>query len=213
MFADTASFFILLIYSLTVGAVLGVFFDILMLAVDFIAPASVKKSNPVVLPHDRKGAEKALYPIDKSIGTRDVLLFFADILFCAVSAFTVIILLYHLNYGEIRAFSLISALAGYIVYRKTLGRPVRFLMKKLLLLVKKTVKIIFIGAHKVLLKLFAPIISLVKRTALPVIQRVRSNNLKKKARKYLILMEEKENKRAKKRDNQNERSESRHPDR
>ncbi len=208
MFANTEVFFILLAFSLAVGGALGAFYDALLLAVDSVLPQKAVKRQRTILPHNAREAEKALFPIDMRVTARDVALFFTDIIFCTVSALAVIILLYHLNYGEVRAFSLISAFAGFVIYRKTIGRPLLFLMKRVIILLKKVLKKAVGVARKLFCILFSPIKAIAKRTVAPVIEVVRERQVRKRARKYLLLMEENEDKRTARRKQNNERDKS-----
>jgi hypothetical protein len=88
-------------------------------------------------------------------------------------------MLYHLNYGNIRAFSLFCALGGFLIYRMSIGRPVRFLMSKVLVALKKVI-------YTVLLILIKPIRSIFGK----MLDKKREKVNRKKARKYLLLMEQ-----------------------
>lgn len=208
MFADTEAFFTLLAFSVAVGASLGFFYDSLMLAVDTVLPEKKKREGRVVLPHNARLAQRALFPIERRVSARDITLIFTDIFFFITSAFAVIILLYHLNYGEVRAFSLVSALVGFVVFRKTLGRPLIFLMKRVIMLLKLVLKKTTWVIRRILIVLLKPFRAIIKRTLSPLIYRLRVRQTKKKARKYLELMQENEDRRTEKRKNKNERDKS-----
>ena len=189
MFADTRALFFLLVYSLIVGASLGVFYDSVMLAADmFFPPKANKKAIVRILPHNEYEANRVLTPIDKKLQKRDVALFVFDIAFFTVSALTVIIMLYHLNYGQIRFFSLAFALFGFLLYRKTVGKPIRIALQKLLTVLLK-------GIDKAINAAFKPLKWIFIKISAPVFDRVRRRNAIKKARKYLLLMEQSEHSR------------------
>ena len=191
MFASTGKALILFAYSFAVGMILGCFYDLIMILVNGIAPIRLNENKTKVkLGENAQLAEKSMFSFDRRICKRDVLLFFCDILFCVVSAFTVIILLYHLNYGEIRVLSLVLALAGFFVYRKTLGIPIKLLQEKLLLLVfgflRKTVKV-----------LLFPIFIFAVKVITPPIKKITLKIIRKKAKRYLLSMKAIEVKRRK----------------
>ncbi len=196
MFADTEAFGILLVFSVAVGAALGAFYDTVMLFVNSFFPEKSVKKKKTQLPHNAVLAEKALFPIEKRIFPRDIVVFFSDILFCTVSAFAVIVLLYHLNYGAVRVLSLAVAVFGFVLYRKTVGKPLLFVAEKTVALVKK---IIF-----VLIKMI--FVVLVKPVALPVFEKVNRIVVKKRAVGYIDKMLKNEEKRNAKRKSRNRRT-------
>jgi len=200
MFADAKGFWVLLAFSLITGAMLGVFYDALRLFINTLLPEKkLNESGRRLLGVDEKSAERALYPIDVSVKARDVVYFFADIVFWAISAFTVIILIFHLNYGEIRAFSLIAALAGFIIYKKTLGIAVYSLLSRVICLALRLIK----KAADIALY---PIITPIKKIIVHLHGTLKRRSVKKRALKAVLAMEESERLRQEKRNRKNERN-------
>lgn len=199
MFADAKGFWVLLAFSLITGAMLGVFYDALRLFINTLLPEKkLNVSGRRLLGADERSAERALYPIDVSVKARDVVYFFSDIVFCVISAFAVIILIFHLNYGEIRAFSLIAALAGFTVYKKTLGIAVYSLLSRVISFALRLIK----KAAKVALY---PIITPIKKITCHILGTLRRRSVKKRAQKAVLAMEESERIRQEKRNRKNER--------
>jgi len=199
MFADAKGFWVLLAFSLITGAMLGVFYDALRLFINTLLPEKkLNVSGRRLLGVDERSAERALYPIDVSVKARDVVYFFSDIVFCVISAFAVIILIFHLNYGEIRAFSLIAALAGFTVYKKTLGIAVYSLLSRVISFALKLIK-------KVAKVALYPIITPIKKITCHILGALRRRSVKKRAQKAVLAMEESERIRQEKRNRKNER--------
>jgi hypothetical protein len=55
-----------------------------------------------------------------------------DVLFAILSAITVTLLLFGLNFGEMRWFVLPIAIAGYLLYGATVGRPLKAILSFIL---------------------------------------------------------------------------------
>ena len=128
MFANTESFFILLFYSLAVGAFLGVLYDLTGQLINVLFPRKEKaRKAPKELPHGEISVNKVLFDLNMRFKKRDVAMLFADVIFFTVSAIAVTVMLYHLNYGNVRAFSLFCALLGFVIYRVSIGRMIRLL--------------------------------------------------------------------------------------
>ena len=180
MFATTESFFILLVYSLAVGAFLGLFYDLTGQLIRELFPEKEKAVKKAFeLPHGDISVNTVLFGADMRFKKRDVAMIFADVFFFTVSALAVIVMLYHLNYGMVRAFSLFCAILGFIAYRVSIGRPIRFLTGKIFSAFKR---IIF----RAILLLIKPVSRVFGKLTGKI--RVRSNI--KNARKYLLLMEQ-----------------------
>lgn len=186
---DTESYFALLAFSLAVGAALGVFSDALLLPLNAAFP---KRSSPEKAPRRLTGAcvsaEEALFPRDRVIRARDIALFFADIIFFAVSGAVIVVLVLHLNYGEIRAITLIAALLGFVLYKRTLSRPICFALRWTAGLFTKLLK-----------TLLKPIIAPVDRMLTALTAKVRKRRAIEKALSAIIAMEQSEIKRQEKR--------------
>lgn len=193
MFANTEAFFILTVYSLIIGACLGLFYDTLMTVADAVFPSKmVKIQNKRPLGADLREAERSLFPYKWKFGAREILFLVFDVMFWSISAVTVIILLYHLNYGQIRAFSLFCALGGFLICRKTIGKPIRFIvkwaLKKLLFILKKAFSIL----RKLIVFLLKPAKKLIGKFVMPEIEKRSLVKKRRKTRKYLALMQENE---------------------
>ena len=116
---------ILLMYSLTVGVFLGVLWDIFRIM--RIAAYGKRKNGlpcPVILPKNEKEVGRALSfrHTQRVLSLVGISIFLSDVLFSITSAITVILLLFHLNGGEIRGFALIGATIGFTAYYFTVGR-------------------------------------------------------------------------------------------
>jgi spore cortex biosynthesis protein YabQ len=60
------------------------------------------------------------------------LLFFNDILFCVISACTMMLLFFNLSYGKIRGYAVVFSLAGFLVWRATVSRFLIFILNRAL---------------------------------------------------------------------------------
>ena len=193
MFANTDALFILTVYSLIIGACLGIFYDILMAVADAIFPKPIEKMQKRrLLGANSYEAEHSLFPYKWKFGAREVLFLVFDLVFWMVSAITVIILLYHLNYGQIRLFSLFCAFGGFLICKKTVGKPIRaiikWVLKKALLILKKT----FLILRGLLVFLLRPVQKTVIKFVIPKIEKQKLAKNRRKTRKYLALMQENE---------------------
>ncbi len=115
---DIAGELRLCLYSLIVGGCIGCLLDIFRLSRCLF---SVWLS-----PHTAKPV-KIIFA---------VMTFIEDVAFFAVSAIVITVFVFHNNYGDIRGFSLICTLCGFVVYYNTFGRLTYFLSGKLALLLK-----------------------------------------------------------------------------
>ncbi len=116
---------LLLFYSLAVGAFLGVLWDsfriIRIVCYGKRKPGSL---TPIKLPSNGKDVSRALSfsHTQAPFSLSGIAIFISDLLFCLTAAVSVIILLFHLNGGEIRGFALFGAAIGFTVYYFTVGR-------------------------------------------------------------------------------------------
>lgn len=203
MLADTEAVFVLLCFSFVVGMALGAFYDAIMLFVDGAFPEKTVKKEKIPLPHNAEEAKKALLPLDKRIYPRDIVLFFTDITFCAISACTVIVLLYHLNYGRVRILSLVASAVGFALYRKTVGRPIRFVAGKIIHICKI---LLILVTKKIFCAVLKPFKRAFAKTALPVFKKIKRVRTKRKALACINKMLENEEKRSAKRKRKNEKT-------
>lgn len=202
MFAQQTGSAVLLLFSFIVGVALGCFYDSLRMAIELLFPSCEKQSQVKKrLGGDERQAMQAMFGSSAKISASDVLSVFTDLLFFVVAAASVIVLLFHLGYGRVRLFSLVSAVTGYTVYRLTIGKAVKLLLKKELRFLARMLK-------KAIAILLSPLILLGRRTFSPIVLRI-SRRLKQiRAKRLLAVMEETERSRRKKRKIKNERDKS-----
>ena len=162
MFLTSSHGFILLVYSLAVGTFLALFCAVLKsaLLLIFPEPQSLRRKALIRLPAEEKDVIKALYPPVGKISARDVAVFVTDIVFSVFAALTVIILLYHLNFGKVRYFALIAAFSGFILSRYLLNRflvsPFVRLMRFLIVKIIKLLSVVISPFRRLLLFAFRP---------------------------------------------------------
>ena len=134
----------LLAYSLLIGGALGVIWDIFR--VIRIAVYGRRRWNmaPIRLPPTEKETASvlALTHSQKIPSFAFFATMVTDVVFCLVSAVTVIILLFHLNDGEVRAFALFGALLGFLVYYFSVGRLTVFFSEAIIRFIKRTVSFV-----------------------------------------------------------------------
>ena len=78
-----------------------------------------------------------------------VTLFICDVLFCVISALSLLILFFNLSHGRMRAYAFVLCLGGLLIWRLTVSRFVMALMGKLIDFVSRLLhslkaKIIFV---------------------------------------------------------------------
>lgn len=112
------------------GAALGFFFDLLRLP------------RKLLLCDQSRGRQPTATPLRKrrAVGFA---VFLEDFLFCQVAAVSMILLFYERNSGKVRPFSFVLALAGYVLYRVTLGKMVNRLLEALLGAIRKVIRVAF----------------------------------------------------------------------
>lgn len=179
----------LLLYSFIVGVALGMLYDFFMILRDLIFGNSTvnhsdnARNNASNIASNASNTDKALTLLtqaDNSYIKLALILFsphrkreiifdlVSDLLFWLIAAVTMVLLIFQLNSGEIRAFTLVVAAFGALLHHFTLGRLIR---RVLVFLTVWEIKII-----KQLLKfIFSPIILLSKRIAFFILK-----NLEKK---------------------------------
>ncbi len=151
--------FTLLLYSLAVGAILGVIWDVFRVArIAAFGRKKRPKSVFVPLPADRAELEQIL-----NVDTSEKRSFFAaasvfisDLGFCVFSAICVILLLFQLSEGEIRGFAFAGAAIGFTVYYFTIGRLTVIFSDAIIRAIKKLINLI-------LSVTFLPILRLIRR--------------------------------------------------
>lgn len=195
MFASQTEGVRLLLFSLVVGASLGLVYDLVRLLLHSFVPKHrfLNQNEPTIL--TKRSLDLILYGKGRGIHLSGVVEAVFDVLFFVISAVAVIILLFHLNYGRVRVFSLVSAFTGYTVYRSTIGKAVTFALGKTALLIKKLLKI-----------LLYPIVQTFKKLVSPIAVRLQEKIRKKRVVSILERMRQNEIKRIVKRKSKNERN-------
>ena len=141
---------ILLLYSLLVGAFLGVLWDVFrILRIIAYGKRNAVKSLYIPLPATEKGVAKALSVshTQNFLSLAGILIFISDILFSLTATVSLILLIFQVNNGEIRGTALIGTVIGFSVYYFTVGRLtvlfsdliIRFIKKILAFFLKFTV--------------------------------------------------------------------------
>ena len=69
--------------------------------------------------------------------------FFQDLLFCVLSAFCIILLVFHTNSGTVRWFSLLGCFLCFVLYHMTVGKLVMLAAKKIIAFIKKALRILY----------------------------------------------------------------------
>lgn len=114
---------VLFLYSLAVGALLGVLWDIFrIIRLIVCKERSADDSFPIRLPSNEREVIKALSFKHRQKIIPVILIFISDLLFCLFASATVILLLFHLNGGQIRGFVLFGAALGAVTYYFTVGK-------------------------------------------------------------------------------------------
>ena len=204
MFAQQSAGLLLIAYSACVGVGLGVWYDLLVFIRKIFffketAPRNVKRR----LTANKKGVYAIMYNTENAkITVADTVCFLTDLLFWIISALVVIIFIFHLNYGTMRAFMLFSALAGFTAYRLTVGKVVMLFLDRIVLITKKILK-------RIISLLISPIKKAIRKAVSPLVYSLRKKYRKLKARKILAVMERTETIRRAKRIKNNERDQSR----
>jgi len=70
-------------------------------------------------------------------------IFFQDLIFCVLSAFSIILLVYYTNSGKVRWFSLFGCFTCFVVYHLTIGRFIMFVSKKIIDFIKKVLRFLY----------------------------------------------------------------------
>lgn len=174
---------ILLLYSLTVGVFLGVLWDVFRI-VRIVCYGKRKGGSfaPIRLPSNKKDVGRALRlcHTQKFLSVSGITIFLSDLVFCLTAAVSVIILLFHLNGGEIRGFALFGAAAGFTVYYFTVGKLTVLFSDFIINGVKKVITLILsvtvIPVFRILRK---PFVLLVKKADIKL-RRIKTNALIKK---------------------------------
>lgn len=135
----------LLLYSLAVGAVLGLIWDGFRVArIAAFGRKKHPKSVFVQLPADKAELERVLNvdTSEKHSFLAVASVFISDLGFCVFSAICVILLLFQVSEGEIRGFAFMGAAIGFAVYYFTVGRLTVIFSDAIIKAIKKLISII-----------------------------------------------------------------------
>lgn len=132
---DTAQEWRLLLYSVIVGAALGVLYDLMRISRLFMtlpaAPTSPKyyrmlshlklfrRTGQVTADPNDEADTRAVKVNEFAVG---VVAFVEDILFFVTAALTAAVFIFHANTGDMRGFVLVGAVGGFALYLNTVGR-------------------------------------------------------------------------------------------
>ena len=70
-------------------------------------------------------------------------IFFQDLIFCVLSAFSIILLVFYTNSGTVRWFSLLGCFICFVLYHMTIGRFIMFVSKKIIDFIRKVLRFIY----------------------------------------------------------------------
>ncbi len=116
-YLDQSSFFLLILWSFIIGFLLGAVYDIFRIR--RIAFLPKQENETKAEPADKqKRAGNVKGKIDC------LLIFLEDIFFFTFAAVLMVLLMYKLNGGRVRIFTLIPLVLGFFVYRITVGKLV-----------------------------------------------------------------------------------------
>ena len=131
----------LLLYSVVSGVFLRIVRDALdLLILPYTASHRTVPTTPLPM-QNTTTARAAIKKLNPPIRKREtVARLTTDLLFSLICTVTVILLLFGLNFGEMRWFVLPIIAAGYFAYGATVGRPIRALLRAVLTVVLRILK-------------------------------------------------------------------------
>ena len=131
----------LLLYSIVSGVFLRIVRDALdLLILPYTASHRTVPLTPLPM-QNTTTARAAIKKLNPPIRKREkVARLTTDLLFSLICTVTVILLLFGLNFGEMRWFVLPIIAAGYFAYGATVGRPIRALLRAVLTVVLRILK-------------------------------------------------------------------------
>ncbi len=136
----------LLLYALTVGAALGVSWDVFRI---IRIAAYGRKKRPkrlfIRLPAEENEVKKIfrIGSSQKQSFLSSACVFLSDLAFCIFAAVCMILLIFRLNDGEFRGFALFGALLGFVIYYFTVGRLTIIFSDAIIKIIKKTIIFVF----------------------------------------------------------------------
>jgi hypothetical protein len=123
----------MLLWSLLCGSALGLVYDFLILLCRSMGPlppflTRLRERLSLPPPLRLKRQKEDLQPGKKRKWGEMVVLFWQDVLVCLLFSVTTVLLLYYTNDGQWRFSVPICMLLAFWAYRVTLGRPLRFVL-------------------------------------------------------------------------------------
>lgn len=165
------AYIILILYSLVLGVFLGGVYDVIRIMRIALRPAHKEGVNSGGI---RKGFELIEF----------LFVFVTDIIFCIISAASIIVLVYYKNSGIIRWFVLAFAALGFFTYYNTVGKAVILCSEKIISFIRRAVYFIY----KITLK---PILSLFKLIFKNIYDKIIRESLKRRSKKLRSRLLEK----------------------
>lgn len=135
----------LLLYALTVGAALGVLWDVFRVIRIAAYGRRVRPKRLFIRLPAEENEVKKLFRVNapqKSSVLSFICVFISDIAFCIFSALCVILLIFRLNNGNFRGFALLGAIVGFTVYYFTVGKLTVIFSDMIIRAVKRVIRFI-----------------------------------------------------------------------
>ena len=180
--SETEALF-LLGYSLIVGAILGVIWD--LFRVTRIAAFGRKKRQNAVfipLPSDKSELTRILSidTSEKHSNIAHIGVFLSDLGFCIFSAICVILMLFHASDGVIRGFAFAGAFIGFVIYYFTVGKLTVIFSDAIIKIIKKLLRFVLSLTLLPLIRLAKAIVKKLLSTIKKIRNDVTPNKGKKK---------------------------------
>ncbi len=156
------------LYAVLVGAFLGAVYDLFRI-------------SHLAMEHEHGGSAIGE-------GLRSAVIFVGDLLYAVFSALVICILLYHTNYGRVRYFMLLGALAGFLLWRFTAGRLIMLAAGGIIALIRALFSFVFRRLLLPLLRLLLVIIKFTKFTLAYIPKRLYNIYYKKRKRRFTQRM-------------------------
>ncbi len=175
---------LLFLYSLLVGLWLGSVYDIFrVMRIALYGRKKAEKERLIPLGKDAKSVGASLkgvihqgFPSPSFFFT-----FVCDVLFCIFSALTVTVMIFQFGDGRVRAFSMIGAAFGFVLYYFTIGRAVMFFSDTIISAIKTVIG--------VFLKItFYPICRILARVAQKIKHTLDDKKRERNTKKYMRHM-------------------------
>lgn len=171
----------LLLYSVAVGCLLGILWDVFrIIRIAVYGRQHGEGVSPVRLPASKKEVSRALSVrhTKGALSLSGISIFLSDLLFCLSASAAVILLLFHLNGGEIRGFALFGALLGFICYYFTVGKLTVLFSELIITGIKKLL-------YFVLSLTLIPVFNLFRRLTAFILNKLRLRIRKRQTERYI----------------------------